>query len=120
MRVGRTCGELGLRAIILLMFGGPGESADTVRETWERAHALPGAVFGIGTGVRIYPSTLARLAQREGQFARDVDLLEPVYYRPERVRDELYPAVMRHFGDMPNAIVLGPDRKTKFDVALAG
>lgn len=116
VRVGRACGELGLRPIILLMFGGPGETAATVADTWRKVHDVPNAVFGVVTGVRVYPSTpLARQAMREGQFADEAALLEPVYYRPEHVRETVFPAVQQRFGAMPNAIVLGPDRKTRFE-----
>lgn len=116
VRVGRLCGELGLDPIILLMFGGPRETAATVAETWRHVRDIPNAHFGVVTGVRVYPSTpLARQMLHEGAIRQESDLIPPVYYRPEHVRQEVFPAVLEHFGDMPNAVVLGPQRKTKFD-----
>lgn len=115
-RVGRACGELGLRPILLLMFGGPGECVETVDETWRKVRDVPNAVFGVVTGVRVYPSTpLARQTIAEGQVADEAALLEPVFYRPAHVRDVVFPAVHERFGAMPNAIVLGPERKTRYD-----
>lgn len=49
--------ELGLHYSHFLIFGGPGETVDTVAETLARAHTLPGAYYFTTIGMRIYPDT---------------------------------------------------------------
>ncbi len=116
MRIAGICSEMDQPYIILLMFGGPGESRDTVHETWQNVHKAKNALFGIITGVRIYPSTpLARMAQNDGSISSQDDLLFPVFYKKDYTRDIIYPEVEKHFGSMNNCVLLGPEKKTKFD-----
>ncbi|HTU02987.1 MAG TPA: radical SAM protein, partial [Candidatus Sulfotelmatobacter sp.] len=49
--------ELGIRFSHFLIFGGPGETPDSVEETLARAQSLPGAFFFATIGMRIYPGT---------------------------------------------------------------
>ena len=116
MRIAGICGEMDQPYIILLMFGGPGESVATVNETWRNVRKAKKAFFGIITGVRIYPSTpLARQALKDGVISREEDLLFPVFHRKEYTRDVIFPAVEKRFGSMKDCVLLGPEKKTKFD-----
>lgn len=77
--------------MIDLMFGGPGETKATVRETIELMKKLEPDVVGVGVGIRIFPKTpLSKIVKEEG-FNRDNENLhgsisgnrgfyEPVYY----------------------------------------
>lgn len=49
--------DLGLHYSHFLIFGGPGETVDTIAETLARAHTLPGAYYFTTIGMRIYPDT---------------------------------------------------------------
>jgi len=71
----------GIAAMGFLLFGGPGETRQTVRESLEYADSLPLVAMKVTIGIRIYPHTaLARTAVREGVIdARDT-LLVPRFY----------------------------------------
>ena len=73
----------GLKVAHYLMFGGPGETEETVAETCGRAAKLRECVCFFYTGVRIFPHTpLYDLARQEGQLTAEPDPLEPVFYQP--------------------------------------
>ena len=70
-------------AALFYMFGGPGETRETVLEGIENIRRLDRCVTFAYLGVRVLPNTpLAALAAREGLVRPDDDLLEPVYYFP--------------------------------------
>lgn len=73
-----------------ILFGGPGETAGTVLESFGLMDELePTAVIAM-TGIRIYPGTpLHRTALDEGFIRPDTDLLEPVFYISPHVREQL-------------------------------
>jgi hypothetical protein len=63
------------------MFGGPGETMQTVREGIENVLNLENAISFIFMGIRILPGTsLYSIAKREGLVAEGQSFLEPVYY----------------------------------------
>ena len=66
-----------------LLFGGPGETRETVEETVRLMDlAAPNAVVAM-TGLRIYPRTnLHRIAVQEGILQPDDSLLGPRHYFP--------------------------------------
>ncbi|TAL24307.1 MAG: radical SAM protein [Nitrospirae bacterium] len=71
----------GIAASHFFMFGGPGETAETVQEGINNILGLQKCVAFIFMGIRILPETpLARLAVKEGLIAPDNGLLHPVYY----------------------------------------
>lgn len=71
----------GISSAHYFMFGGPGETEETVAEGIENLRALERTVNFVFMGIRILPGTpLARLAEREGIIQPGQDLLEPVYY----------------------------------------
>ena len=83
--------EHGVAASHFFMFGGPGETPDTVREGIENIKQLKKCVKFIFQGIRILPNTpLARLAVQEQMIAPDDGLLNPTYYlSPATERDWL-------------------------------
>lgn len=79
------CNRLFLRHEIptahFVMFGGPGETQQTVLEGIAGIRALERTVSFIFMGLRILPDTpLARLARQQGLWSEVSELLEPVYY----------------------------------------
>ncbi|OGR61672.1 MAG: lipid biosynthesis B12-binding/radical SAM protein [Elusimicrobia bacterium GWA2_69_24] len=71
----------GVAASDFFMFGGPGETPDTVREGIANLVSLQDCVAMIFMGIRILPGTpLARLAIQEGLIQAEQPLLEPAYY----------------------------------------
>jgi radical SAM superfamily enzyme YgiQ (UPF0313 family) len=92
----RDCNGLLIEADIpaahYFMFGGPGETPETVAEGIENLRSLHRTVCFIFLGIRIFPGTpLETLARREGVIRPDQDLLDPAYYvSPAVDRDWLH------------------------------
>jgi len=90
------CHELGLDFAHYMLFGGPGETRETVLESFALMDELcPTAVIAM-TGIRIYPGTsLEQFALRDGIIAESDSLLEPVFYVSPAIREELCDLVTR-------------------------
>ena len=85
--------ELELNYSHFLIFGGPGETMETVAETLGRARTLPGAFYFATIGMRIYPDTpLWRELAPEAQGESPADyLVEPRFYlAPDFAVESLY------------------------------
>jgi radical SAM superfamily enzyme len=86
LEVNRACVAERLPCAHFVMFGGPGETADTVREGLANLDRLEHTVVFGYSGIRILPGTaLHRLAVAEGILAPETSLLEPVYYQSPHV-----------------------------------
>lgn len=80
-RWGSMAGEAGLPFAVELLFGGPGETYDTVNESLAFLPRLPFALFLYGIGIRILPGTaVAATAIAEGLVTTEADLFQPVFY----------------------------------------
>ena len=86
----RLCHELGMDFAHYILFGGPGETGETVMETFALMDELdPTAVIAM-TGIRIYPGTdMERIALRDGIINEGESLLDPVFYISPSIRDGL-------------------------------
>lgn len=82
--VSHACRHAGIDVCHSLIFGGPGETAGTIRETIRLMDELsPKAVVAM-TGIRVYPGTgIERRAQKEGQVVPGDSLLRPRFYFSE-------------------------------------
>lgn len=87
----------GLHVAHYFLFGGPGESAATVRESLERIEELRGAAFFFFIGIRIYPGTeLYDIALQRGKISAETDLLHPVFYTNTAIdRDAIAAMVLK-------------------------
>jgi radical SAM superfamily enzyme YgiQ (UPF0313 family) len=92
----RICRETGVDFAHYILFGGPGETAATVMESFALLDEVaPTAVIAM-TGIRIFPGTpLHRQALREGLITPDTPLVEPVFYIAPGIKDELCALVSR-------------------------
>ena len=73
--------RFGIATSHYFMFGGPGETKETVLEGIENIKALRKCVSFIFMGIRVLPNTtLARIALREKVLSPDNGMLQPVYY----------------------------------------
>jgi radical SAM superfamily enzyme YgiQ (UPF0313 family) len=93
-----------------IICGGPGETRETLRTTFENSRRLRGAVvFGL-PGMRIYPgTTLEARARREGVIDERADLLQPAYYISPALGEATLKAMMREapgwiIGELPPAM----------------
>ncbi len=86
----RLCHEMGVDFAHYILFGGPGESRETVLETFTLMDEVePTAVIAM-TGIRIYPDTaIEQSALRDGIIAEGDSLLEPVFYISPAIKGEL-------------------------------
>jgi radical SAM superfamily enzyme YgiQ (UPF0313 family) len=73
--------ELGIPCAHYVMFGGPGETEETVMEGLENMERLRDCVAFAFQGIRILPETaLYEMAVDQGIVERNASLLEPVFY----------------------------------------
>jgi hypothetical protein len=107
-RVGGWCRELGIRFGHSLIFGGPGETWATVRETVENVRrTLPNAAIAV-IGVRILPGTpIARAMVARGEISREKIGLAPVFFISEEVREGIAAHLAEVSSRLPNWIIPG-------------
>jgi len=100
----------GIAVAHYVMFGGPGETRETVAEGIANIKALRKAPVFIFMGIRLLPGTpLLNLAVQEGVIAPDHDLIEPVYYISPAVEQTwLHQTLEEAFRDIRH-IVFPPD-----------
>lgn len=89
-KASNLCRELGVDFAHYMLFGGPGETSETILESFALMDELqPTAVIAM-TGIRIYPNTeLHSTAISEGVIDVSTQLLEPVFYISPAIRDTL-------------------------------
>lgn len=89
----------------IFLFGGPGETEETVRETlrFAKTRIRPGDIAFFNTGIRVYPGTeLEAIARRQGILTHSpVEMLAPTFYLspdvdPRWIRQELKQAMASH------------------------
>ena len=73
----------GLHVAHYFLFGGPGETAQTMAESFSHMDGLENAVLFLFCGMRIYPHTaLYEIALQQGQLSAGQSIVEPVFYQP--------------------------------------
>jgi len=100
-----------------LIFGGPGETLQTITETIELMEELqPTAVLAL-TGIRVLPGTgMVEVALRDGQIDADDNLLHPKFYIAPSLGDELIDRIESYARAHANWIVPGKGIKTNIQV----
>lgn len=93
LRWNRAAARARIHQAHFLIPGGPGETWDTLQETFARSRELKPAVFFPFAGMRIYPHTpLALLALAQGLIRAEDDLIEPVFFfSPATPQERLLP-----------------------------
>jgi len=86
----RLCRERQVDFAHYILFGGPGETRETILESFSLMDELePTAVIAM-TGIRIFPGTpLHETALAEGVIDSSTDLLKPNFYISPAVREEM-------------------------------
>ena len=84
--------DAGLEVCHSLSLGAPGETEETLRETFALMEEIsPTAVIAM-VGLRIFPGTgLARLAETEGMISPAHNFLQPTFYIAPAIRDRVVP-----------------------------
>jgi len=100
----------GIAVAHYFMFGGPGETPDTVGEGIQNIRALRCTAAFVFLGIRILPHTeLHRIALDEKMIASDCDLLEPVYYLSPAIERAWVERTLTHAFDDLLHVVFPPD-----------
>ncbi len=96
----------GIAVSHFFMFGGPGETMETVEEGISNILALEKCVSFIFMGIRVLPNTpLAKIAVSEKVISADDDLLHPTYYiSPAVDKDWLQKRLTEAFADRRNCL----------------
>ncbi len=95
--------DAGIRRMGFLMLGGPGETRETVAESFDFVESLNLDALKITVGIRIYPYTkLAGIAVEEGRIAADDNLLQPRFYCVEDLEEWLMQTVAERAENHPN------------------
>ena len=80
-RISESLQSFGIGRMGFLLFGGPGETKETAKESLAFADSLALEAMKITIGIRIYPHTaLAQTAIKEGLIKADDNLLIPKFY----------------------------------------
>ncbi|NLV31838.1 MAG: radical SAM protein [Acidobacteria bacterium] len=96
----------GIGRMGFLLLGGPGETEETARESFDFAESLELEALKITIGVRIYPGTeLARVALGEGVIASEAELLHPRFYMARGLEDRLRALAARRQARNPGWIL---------------
>jgi radical SAM superfamily enzyme YgiQ (UPF0313 family) len=91
-----------------LIFGGPGETRETMKSGFENSRRLRNAVILAMAGLRIYPGTpLYKRAYREGVIEAGADLLNPRYYLSPALTEEEVFEHLREFARLSPAWIIG-------------
>ncbi len=116
-RSSRLCRQYGIKFAHSLIFGGPGETTETVEQTLALMEELqPTAVIAF-TGIRVLPGTgMVEIALRDGQIDADDNLLHPKFYIAESLREDLIARIESHAARRSNWIVPGRGIKTNIQL----
>ena len=89
-QVSELFAEHGIQRMGFLLLGGPGETKESVEESFDVADSLNLDLLRVTTGVRIYPDTpLAQRAVAEEAISPQCDLLHPCFYLAKGLEDWL-------------------------------
>ena len=107
-RASQLCHKVGLPSCHSLVFGGPGESRETLLETLALMDEVsPTAVIAM-VGIRLFPGTkLAEFALPEDLIIEDDSMLKPTFYLAESVRPFVLDVLYEHVEEHRNWILPG-------------
>jgi len=104
----RACRDAALPFAHYLLLGGPGETEQTLRETFDLMDRCEPTAVIVMCGIRIYPGTaIERQAREEGLLAPGEGLLEPKFYLSPAVRSTLLARVAEEAKRCSNWVVPG-------------
>ena len=124
LRAGRLLRERRIPVTWYLLVGGPGETAETLRETFDtlRRAAAPWDLVNVGVGLRVYKgSPIAERLAAGGAPEAEEGFLRPLAYRPAALTlDEVKLLVKREALGRTNWFMYDEDEKTPLAAMIAG
>ena len=118
----RLCRANGIKFMIDLLLGGPGETPQTLAETIDFIKQIDPDCVGAPLGIRVYPGTeMARIVTAEGslehnpnirrKYSDPVDFFKPTFYisaslgeQPAKLVQDLIAGDKRFFGPMAESV----------------
>jgi len=98
--------KFGIGRMGFLLFGGPGETKETAKESLEFADSLDLEAMKITIGIRIYPNTsLQQAAIKEGLITADDNLLIPKFYLANGLENRLRETVKAWMETRPHWVM---------------
>jgi radical SAM superfamily enzyme YgiQ (UPF0313 family) len=115
------CKKYRLRHIIEILFGAPGETAETIRETIEFLKAIDPERVSVTAGLRVFPGTRFESIVRaegistsnpalSGAIENNDDLLKPLFYLSPHIAPEPMEYIASLIGDDPRFFGVNTDR----------
>lgn len=113
LRAARLLHEQSLPVTWYLLLGAPGETAETLRETFDTVNraASPWDLVNVGVGIRLYKGAPLTDQVRDGKTACSEDsFLSPVHFEPEALAlDEVKAMTIREAARHPNYFMWDED-----------
>jgi len=104
-RISKMLGKQQISRMGFLLLGGPGETKDSVKQSFYFADSLEIEAMKLTSGIRIYPhTTLQQIAVDEGIIEPNEDLLFPKFYMAEGLKGWLDEMVAKWMEDRENWI----------------
>lgn len=117
-RAAKACAEHDLPYSLFLIFGGPGETIETVEESIAYCLKLPKVVVLVLLGMRIYPQTeLQQIAINENVLGKDESLLKPRFYFSPSLDIEMLHQRLSELSPLSNWCILGHGWEEKQELA---
>ena len=119
MKVTRYCNAIDLPYCLVLLFGGPGESLRTIDETYNNIAGNRASFIAVSAGIRIYPkTTLYKISMQEHEISGATNLLYPVYYKHDLVKNGFLPHIREKFSNLRNCVMHGlvPDEALQKEI----
>jgi radical SAM superfamily enzyme YgiQ (UPF0313 family) len=116
-KVSKICLDSGMSFCHSLLIGGPGETLETVKETFDAIISMSPTAVICMTGIRIFPDTrLCRIAIDQGVISPDQDLLDQAFYISPAIKDEMLPFIEQFSKDRPTWIFPGLNININMDL----
>lgn len=107
----RACREQGITVMLDLLFGAPGESAESIRATVEAARRSGAQRIGVAAGVRVYPGTpLGHRLGRDDPGLRVVSAGGPLFHLEPGIAEDVFGLIDEAIGDDDRFLFFDPSR----------
>ena len=101
LHASECAGEAGIHYAHFLIFGGPGETEQTMHKSFEHSKRIKKSIFFPFASMRLYPGTpLFECALDQGVVTDKQDLLHPFYYMNQNVSQEKATALVDEFSKL--------------------
>jgi len=106
----KKCADLEIEQLIHIIVGGPGETLETVRSSFDRLETIESFIGNlwqgdgdviIFIGMRIYPHTpLQLIAEQDGVIQNGENLLKPKFYISPKIKEVDLFQIVREYGKL--------------------